>query len=94
MKFMQKQTLEKIARVIDALKELPDGANANQIARMSELHPTTVTRIVDLYLNRWTTVTEVPLGKMTLRMIRLCKDINVDDVKRYIDTKRRIKGVN
>lgn len=87
-----KVMLEKIGKVIFLLKEAEDWLHIREIARKTEIHPQTVSNIIDKYLNNFVLVENFNEYGLKVKLIKLKdKNIDLERLIRYLNVISKIE---
>ncbi len=92
MKKIQKNMLEKIGKVLFILKEAEDWLHIREIARKTEIHPQTISNIIDKYIYQSVITQNFNEYGLKVKLVKI-KDRNIDLEKllRYLYVIDKIK---
>jgi len=92
---MHSKTLGKIEKVLNLLKSLDTEIHIRGISKVLDIHPTTVNRIIENYLDFFVDIRLIDQYGFKAKLVRLKPDktnITLADVLKYCRVKKRIKG--
>ena len=89
---MKEKLLEKLIRVLKAVEQAGnEGTWLTDIGKKTDLHRTTVGRLIEKHLSEFVTVDMVP--PFNLKMVRMKPGKDLKGILRYLKVKERIEAV-
>lgn len=91
---MLRKTLGRIEKILNLLKSLGTEIHIRGISRALKIHPETVNRIIENYLDFFVDIRIVDQFGFKAKLVKLKSDkldTNLTDVLRYYRVKKRIK---
>jgi hypothetical protein len=94
MRTISNKTKADIVKIINLLREHGQ-MHIRGISRITEIHPMSVSRLIDSYLSPFLEISEIKEFGLKAKIVKLREDkqnITLEDVLRYINIKRKIKN--
>lgn len=89
---MEEHLLEKLIKVLKVVEQAGnEGVWLTQIGKMTNMHRTTVGRLIENHLLEFVTIDMVP--PFNLKMVRLKPGRNLNGILRYLKVKEKIESV-
>lgn len=96
MKNLSERTKKDIVRIIDLLRN-EGQMHIRGISRALEIHPMTVSRLIDSYLSPFMEINEINEFGLKAKLVRLREDrkkITAEDVLKYVELRKKIRNNN
>ena len=89
---MQKRTIEKMGKILLVLKETGDWLHIREISRKTNIHPQTVSNIVDKYLYPAVEIRNLEEYGLKVKLVKI-KDLNTNlkGILKYLKLMERTK---
>ena len=89
---MKENLLEKLIKVLKAVEQAGnEGVWLTQIGKITDMHRTTVGRLIEKHLSEFVTVDMVP--PFNLKMVRMKSGRDLKGILRYLKVKEKIESV-
>jgi predicted DNA-binding transcriptional regulator YafY len=87
---MRRDVIRNILKIVECLNNAKDWMWIRQIARKTNLHHKTVSRLIDTYLSIF--IEEQSLEPFKIRMIRLKEGVSLDSIHRFFVLKEKLES--
>jgi DNA-binding IclR family transcriptional regulator len=89
---MQKHTIEKMGKIILTLKETRDWLHIREISRKTNIHPQTVSNIIDKYLSPAIEVRNLNDYGLKVKLVKIKDlDANLEGILKYLKITGKVK---
>jgi len=90
---MSNKTKAQIARIIGLLQK-EGQMHVRGISRALEIHPMTVSRLIDEYLSPFLEINEISEFGLKAKLVKIREDkenVTIEDVMKYLEVKKKIR---